>query len=85
MTDARHCRYFVDPATGNPYRIRLCPLERREGAGVYQHIGAVVFETLRGEWAGLVPVPRSVGFEWLTVRECVHLLEQAGSTGESLL
>ena len=80
MTHAEHCRYFIDPGTGNPYRIQLCPLERSKGAGVDPCLRAVVFETLRGEWMGSVPVHRSVGFEWLTIGEFAHLLAQAGST-----
>ena len=76
MTYLLHCRYLTDPGTGESYRVRLCPLERRAGVGAYRHLRAVVFETVRGEWAGSVPVPRSTGFEWLTRGEFAHLLGQ---------
>ena len=53
-------RMFVDPETGERYRVRLTPRERNGRLGVDLRLNALVFETREGQWVGSVPIYHAV-------------------------
>ena len=74
-------RLYVDPETGEQYRVHLTPRERKGSLGVDGRLNALVFETPQGRWIGSVPIYHTVEFERLTENDLGELLDQAVARG----
>ena len=74
-------RMFVDPDTGERYRVRLTPRERTGRLGVDMRLNALLCETPQGEWVGSVPVYHNVTLWSLTEEDLGELLDQALARG----
>ena len=74
-------RMFVDPDTGERYRVRLTPRERTGPLGVDKRLNALVFETPQGEWVGSVPVNQNVTLWTVAEEDLANLLDQAVRRG----
>ena len=74
-------RLYVNAETGERYRVRLTPRERKGRLGVDRRLNALVFETAQGRWVGSVPIYHTVEFERLTERDLAELLDRAAERG----
>ena len=74
-------RMFVDPETGESYRVRVGPYERKNGRGVSRQLNDLVVETEDSRWVGSVPIYRTVTLESLSEDDLVQLLDQAMGRG----
>ena len=72
---------FVEPETGERYRISIAPYERRHGHGVSRQLNTLVVETEDARWIGSVPVYRTGTLESLSEADLVELLDQAVAQG----